>query len=111
MPREESAEGGVELGYLDAFSQAALLTDDDCRIVSVNAAAERLMGVRREALLRRRLAGAVFSEDHQDAFREVSDQVLTGLPWLGELAAVRADGSIAQVDVTCAPLWREGTVV
>src|SRR3954470_1475971 len=111
MPREETAQGGVELGFLDTFSQAALLTDEECRIVTVNAAAEQLTGLRRDVLLQRRLAEAVFSGDHQDAFREVSGQVLTGVSWLGELDAVRADGSIAQVEVTCAPLRREGEVV
>jgi PAS domain S-box-containing protein len=111
MPGEESSEGGVELGYLDAFSQAALLADNECRIVAANSAAERLLGLPREILLRHRLPESVFSEDHQDAFREVSGQVLTGLPWSGELDVVRADGSIAQVEVTCAPLRRERMVV
>src|SRR4051794_41449893 len=79
MPREETAQGGVELGFLDTFSQAALLTDEECRIVTVNAAAEQLTGLRRDVLLQRRLAEAVFSGDHQDAFREVSGRRPGGL--------------------------------
>ena len=102
---------GEEVAYLDAFLQAALVTDAEGRIVYVNTAAERLLGLRRDVLLRHRVSQAVLSEDHQDAFREVSEQVLTGLPWVGELDAVRSDGSTVRVEVTCAPVRRDGDVV
>ncbi len=111
MPCEGHFDGGVELAFLDAFSQPALVTGDDARLVHVNPAAERLLGVRREVLLGRRLPEAAFTEEHQDAFREVSEQVLTGGSWLGELDAVRGDGSTVHVEITCAAVRRGGAVV
>jgi PAS domain S-box-containing protein len=111
MPGVRGPGGGVEVSCLDSFSQAALVTDDEYRIVFTNTAAERLLGLRRDLLVRQHLPQAVFAEDHQDAFREVSDQVVTGRAWVGELDAVRADGSTLRTEVTCAPLRRDGEVV
>jgi|tagenome__1003787_1003787.scaffolds.fasta_scaffold20982899_3 PAS domain S-box-containing protein len=111
MPGVGGVNEGVHFEYLDAVSQAALITDRDCRLIYVNAAAERLLGLRRDELLRRRLPEEVLAEDHRDAFREVSEQVLAGHMWQGELNAVHADGSTVPAEITCASLRRGDQVV
>src|SRR4051812_25830144 len=111
MPDAEDLDRGFDLEYLDGFSQATLVTDKHCRLVYLNTAAERMVGVRRDLLLGRPLAAAVFSSDHQGAAREVCEQVLRGLPWAGALDALRADGSTAYTEVSCAPLRRASEVV
>jgi PAS domain S-box-containing protein len=93
-----------ELGYLDALAEAAVIADCQGAITFVNSAAEHLLGLRGGVLLGRRIAEAVFSDDDQDPFREAAAQVLAGVPWLGELDVVRADGSMTRAEVSCAPV-------
>jgi PAS domain S-box-containing protein len=101
----------VELGYLDALAEAAVVTDHEACVLFLNSAAEQLLGLRADVLCGRRLAEAVFSEADQDPFREVSTLVLAGSPWLGELDVVRADGSTVRTEVSCAAVRRgEGVV-
>jgi PAS domain S-box-containing protein len=105
----DGPEGYLEFGHLDALGEAAIVADAQGRIVFVNTAAEQLLALRGEALSGRPVAEAVFSGDDQDPFREASGQVLTGVPWLGELDVVRADGSTTRTEVSCTPLRRGGT--
>jgi PAS domain S-box-containing protein len=111
MPAVRGVDRGVDFEYLDGFSQAALIADQECRLVYVNSATERLLGMPKNVLLRRSLPEAVFADDHRDAFREVSEQVLAGRTWQGELKAVHADGSTLQTEISCAPLRRGDQVV
>lgn len=100
----------AELGYLDALAEATLLTDAETRVEFVNAAAERLLGLRADVLVGRPLATAVLGAADQDAFREIAELVLGDAPWNGELDVVRADGSTVHTDVSCAPVRRNGAV-
>jgi PAS domain S-box-containing protein len=106
----EGPAEGRELGYFDALAEAVAVGDEQGRLVFINTAAERLLGMRAETLLGRVLAQAVFCSDDQDPFREVSGQVLTGRTWVGELDVVRADGSTIRAEVSCAPVRRLGEV-
>jgi PAS domain S-box-containing protein len=99
-----------ELGYLDALNEATVLTDADGRVVFLNTAAERLLAVRRDLLLGRPLTESVFSEADQDPFREISEQVLRGGTWAGELDVVGADGSAFRTEVSAGPVRRAGEV-
>jgi PAS domain S-box-containing protein len=101
----------VDLAFLDVFAQPTLVTDRDGRLVHLNQAAERLLGVPRDVLLGRRLSEAAFTEEHQDAVREVSEQVLAGGSWLGELDVVRGDGTTMEVELTCAAVRRDDAVI
>ncbi|HEY3528858.1 MAG TPA: SpoIIE family protein phosphatase [Nocardioides sp.] len=110
MPGGDGPVEAAELGYLDALTEATVITDADLRVVFLNTAAERLLGLRRGLLLGRGLSEAVFSAVDQDPFREVSEQVLCGSQWTGELAVVRADGNTVRTEVSCAAVRRAGTV-
>ena len=101
----------MDLAFLDVFAQPTLVTDRDGRLVHLNQAAERLLGVPRDVLLGRRLSEAAFTEEHQDAVREVSEQVLAGGSWLGELDVVRGDGTTMEVELTCAAVRRDDAVI
>jgi PAS domain S-box-containing protein len=107
---DAEAAGSEELGHFDALSEAALIADGDGRIIFVNTAAERLLGVRAALLRGRPLADAVFSSEDQDSFREAANLVATGTPWSGELDVVRADGSTSRTGVSGAPVLRNGAV-
>src|SRR5436190_15421254 len=111
MPGVGRDDRGAEFEFLDAFSQAALMTDLECRLVYVNAAAERMLGRRSDELLGQRLPQAAFSENHRDAFREVSELVLLGHTWQGELSVLHGDGSTVQAEITCTSLRRDDRVV
>ena len=100
----------VELGYLDALAEATVVVDHEGAIAFANSEAERLLGVRAEALAGRPVAAALFSADDQDPFREAAVQVLNGGRWLGELDVVRAGGSTTRTEVSCAPVRRGGEV-
>jgi PAS domain S-box-containing protein len=100
-----------ELGYLDALNEATALTDADGRVVFLNVAAERLLGLRRDLLVGRSLSESVFSDADQDPFREISEQVLAGGTWAGELDVVGADGSTFRTEVSAGPVRRAGDVV
>jgi PAS domain S-box-containing protein len=103
MPDVRGGDDGPGLGFLDVFSQAAFVIDAEGRIVGINRASERLLGLPADLLLGRPLAQAVFSEDHQEAFGEVAGQVAAGVPWAGDLDVVRADGSTVHAHLACAP--------
>jgi PAS domain S-box-containing protein len=100
--------GTPDLGYLDALAEAAVVADGAGLITFVNTAAEQLLGLRGEAMRGRPIAEAVFSGDDQDPFREAAAQVLEGVPWMGELDVVRADGSTTRTEVSCAPVRSDG---
>src|SRR4051794_8972447 len=110
MPGVEDVGAGLELEHLEVFSQGALVADRQSEIVYVSQKAAGILGVRPELLLGRQLPQAVFSTGHEEAFREISGQVLSGVSWRGELDAVRADDLVVRVEVTCAPLRRHGEV-
>jgi PAS domain S-box-containing protein len=109
--RVAAADGPVDtpdLGYLDALAEAAIVVASVGEITFVNTAAEHLLGVRGDALRGRLVAEAVFSSDDQAPFREAFGQVLAGVTWLGELDVVRSDGTTFRVEVSCAPVRRDG---
>jgi PAS domain S-box-containing protein len=101
---------GLDLGFLDALADAAVVADASARVVFLNRAAERLIGVRDGVLIGRPLSEALFSDADHDAFREVSEQVLAGGVWRGELGVVRSDGPPVSTEVSCAPVRRAGVV-
>jgi PAS domain S-box-containing protein len=106
--RGASEGADKDLGHLDALSEPAVVTDPEARISYVNIAAEHLLGVRGRTLIGKPLAQAVFSSDDQDPFREAAEQALSGIPWLGELDVVRADGSTTRTEVSCAKVHLGG---
>jgi PAS domain S-box-containing protein len=108
MPRQEDVDGGVELGHLDALAESVLMADVDGRLTYVNAATQRLLGLRAEALLGRSIVEAAFSVDDRGAFQEAAEVVLAGVPWLGELDVVHGDGSTFRAEVSCAPIRHAG---
>jgi PAS domain S-box-containing protein len=108
MPRQQDVDGGGELGHLDALAEPVLVADADGRLTCVNAAAQRLLGLRPEALQGHLGVESVFTPDDQGAFREAAELVLGGVPWLGELDVVQADGSAVRTEVSCAPIRHSG---
>jgi PAS domain S-box-containing protein len=94
----------VESALLDVLTDAVAITDTAGQVVLVNSAAERLLGVRREALVGRPVSEALFGADDRDAFREVSQHALAGDAWSGDLDVVRLDGSTLVAHMTCAPV-------
>jgi PAS domain S-box-containing protein len=106
--RGASEGADKDLGHLDALSEPAVVTDPEARIRFVNTAAEHLLGVRARMLIGKPMAQAVFSSNDQDPFREAAEQALAGMPWLGELDVVRADGSTTRTEVSCAQVRRGG---
>jgi PAS domain S-box-containing protein len=110
VPGEGGASAAAELGHLDALSEATIVTDADACVVFLNAAAEGLLGQRQELLVGRSLCDAVFSTADHDPVREISEQVLAGRRWNGQLEAVRADGSTVGVQVGCAGVRRSDVV-
>jgi PAS domain S-box-containing protein len=108
MPRQGDVGGGVELAHLDALAEPVLIADGAGRLTSVNAATQRLLGLSAELLRGRLIAESVFTADDQGAFREAAEQVFAGVPWLGELDVVHADGSTVRTEVSCAPIRQAG---
>src|SRR3954452_5416380 len=109
MPDQGDVDGGVEFGHLDALAESVLIADADGRLTYVNAAAQRLLGLRAELLHGRLIGEVAFTADDQGACREAAGQVLAGVPWLGELDVVHADGLTVHTEVSCAPIRRAGT--
>ncbi len=96
--------GSCDLGFLDAFLDAAVVVDREGLLVSCNSAAEQLLGVSSDLIHGRAVRGVLFDESSQDAFREVAERVVAGQAWRGELEVVDRDGSTVPVEVGCAPV-------
>jgi PAS domain S-box-containing protein len=110
MPGGSGPPGTVELGHLDALTDAAVVSDPAGHIWFFNSAAERLLGTRGDLLLGTDLQ-ELFCGDDRGALAEVARQVLAGTEWTGELGVLRDDGSTMRTDITCAPLRRGREVV
>src|SRR3954454_22807424 len=108
MPDQGDVDGGVELGHLDALAESVLIADVDGRLTYVNTATQRLLGLRAEVLLGRLIVEAAFTVDDRGAFQEAAEAVLAGVPWLGELDVVHADGSTFRAEVSCTQIGRGG---
>jgi PAS domain S-box-containing protein len=103
--------GQIDLGFLDAFGDAALGVDARGLLVFVNRAAQRLIGVPIGELLGRPLEVALFDEANRDAFREVSMRVAEGNSWRGRLEVVRPDGTSEVAELSCSPFRHGGRIV
>lgn len=108
-----SAGGSPPYGdpaLLDAFDQAALLTDAEGRVVHANAAAHRLLGSASERLIGQRVADGLTAPPYRAALDEVMRQALAGRAWTGEIDAVRAEAGTLRARVSAVPL-RSGDAV
>ena len=101
----------MDLGFLDAVSEAAVVADAAGLVVFVNSAAERLIGAPASRLLGEQLSAALLREENRDAFREVSDRVLEGSAWRGQLEVVGSAGHAISSEMSCSPVRRDGAVV
>jgi PAS domain S-box-containing protein len=103
--------GSLDLGFLEAWSDPVLVADAAGLVVFVNHAAEQSVGNRCGQLAGRSLSEALFDEADRDAFREVSEGVLQGTPWRGQLEVLGGDGRPHHAEVSCSPMRRDDQVV
>ena len=101
----------MDLGFLDALTDAALVADDAGRLVFVNHAARRLVGAGDGGLLGEPMSEALFGEADRDAFREVSERVMEGIAWRGQLQVAGSGGRVGSAEVSCSSVRRDGRVV
>ncbi|MHB1095703.1 MAG: PAS domain S-box protein [Gemmatimonadaceae bacterium] len=93
MVEERTAQLKLQGIIVEAASNSILVTDDNERIIWVNAAYSRLTGYPREELLGRSFL-EVRSHEHDDQFQEdIRRAVMAGRAWHGEIVDRRKDGS------------------
>jgi PAS domain S-box-containing protein len=100
----------VDLGFLDAVSEAVVVADTAGLLWFVNRAAEHLIGAPAPRLLGAPLS-TLLRVENRDAFREVSDRVLEGNAWRGHIDVVGNAGRAVSSEMSCSPVRRDGAVV
>lgn len=97
---------------VDALTEGIMVHSADGTPLSVNPAAERILGVERRQLMGRNLANAAWGATRADSTPLMAEDhpalitLHTGQRQLGVmLSLMRPDGTVAWVEVSTAPLW------
>ncbi len=105
-----------ELAIIDATVDAVITLDAEGRVREFNAAAERMFGFRRDAVIGKELAPLVVPEALREAHRSGlaravarGESTIVGRPV--ELTAMRADGSEFPAEITISRLSGDGRAV
>ncbi|WP_344774698.1 SpoIIE family protein phosphatase [Nocardioides panacisoli] len=97
-----------DLVHLDAVDQPALVADVDGRVQYVNPAAEGLYRRLTASGGRQAWLPDLVTGGARDELDRILGQVAEGSTWRGRLEVAGADGTLREVDVTCAPLRGAG---
>jgi PAS domain S-box-containing protein len=105
----------LKQGVIDAALDAVITADRDCRVTGWNAAAERIFGHRRDAILGRPIGDTIVPPHHRDAHEAgLARYHRTGCPHvLGqrlEMEAMRADGSVFPCELSIHEVKAAGKV-
>lgn len=90
---------------LEDLMVAALAADDTGRIVYANTAATALLGSEQDDLLGAVLRDRLFEEADRGAVDEISERVLGGASWTGELAVVCSGQHTRELATTWSPTY------
>ncbi len=105
----------LKQGVIDAALDAVITADRDCRVIGWNAAAERIFGHRRDAIMGKPIGDTIVPPHHRDAHEAgLARYHRTGCPHvLGqrlEMEAMRADGSIFPCELSIHEVKAAGKV-
>jgi PAS domain S-box-containing protein len=105
----------LKQGVIDAALDAVITADRDCRVTGWNAAAERIFGHRRDAIMGQPIGEAIVPPHHRDAHEAgLARYHRTGCPHvLGqrlEMEAMRADGSVFPCELSIHEVKTAGKV-
>jgi len=105
----------LKQGVIDAALDAVITADRDCRVIGWNAAAERIFGHRRDAIMGRPIGDTIVPPHHRGAHEAgLARYHRTGCPHvLGqrlEMEAMRADGSIFPCELSIHEVKAAGKV-
>ena len=92
MDRRGDEAEPVGTGLLEAFPQAALLTDEHGAVRRLNGLARKLFGDSGDTMRGADLAEVLFDQSERGAFEDVMSVVLKGGSWEGELAVTPHHG-------------------
>ncbi|WP_254432342.1 PAS domain S-box protein [Magnetospirillum sp. SS-4] len=111
--RALQASKEVKTSILNAALDAIVTVDRDGRIVEFNPAAERIFGVRAEAVIGHEVSDVIIPEEHRQAHLHGFARVVSGQPsrLIGqrlEMTALHAGGTILPVELTITHLPDHG---
>ena len=102
---ELQAERDRTRAILDALDEAVIVTDTAGVISYANPAMEMLSGYSSNELLGTSIAAVVGDDPTLETYRRITEEVLAGRTWRGEVHSIRRNGSVYEAMLAVAPIY------